>query len=42
MAFDAYGTLFYWDFREVLQQALNDQGLEVDDIKQAARSFESA
>ena len=42
VAFDAYGTLFYWDFREVLQQALNDQGLVVDDIKAAARSFESA
>lgn len=42
VAFDAYGTLFHWDFREVLQQALNDQGLEVDDIREAARSFESA
>ena len=42
MAFDAYGTLFHWDFREVLQQALNDQGLEVDDIREAARSFEAA
>ncbi|MDE0517536.1 MAG: HAD-IA family hydrolase [Acidimicrobiaceae bacterium] len=42
VAFDAYGTLFHWDFREVLQQALTDQGLEVDDITEAARSFEAA
>lgn len=42
VAFDAYGTLFHWDFREVLQQALSGQGLAVDDLNAAARSFESA
>ena len=42
VAFDAYGTLFEWDFRACLREALGRQGLAVDDFEAAAKGFEQA
>ena len=42
MAFDAYGTLFNWDFRASLREVLEDQGFTDADPEAIARSFEQA
>ena len=42
VAFDAYGTLFDWDFRACLARALAEQGLAVADLDAVAHSFEQA
>ena len=42
VAFDAYGTLFEWDFRACLRDALARQGLAADDFEAAAKGFERA
>ena len=42
VAFDAYGTLFDWDFRAAFREALDQQGLAVEDFDATAKSFEKA
>ncbi len=42
VAFDGYGTLLDWDFREALREALDQQGLVVEDFEEAAKGFEKA
>ena len=42
VAFDAYGTLFDWNFRACLDRALAEQGLAVEDPEAVAKSFEQA
>ena len=42
VAFDGYGTLLDWDFREAFREALGQQGLTVEDFEEAAKGFEKA
>lgn len=42
VAFDAYGTLINWDFRACLREALDRQGLHVNDFEVVAKGFEQA
>ena len=42
VAFDGYGTLFDWDFRAALREALDRQGLAVEDFEETAKGFEKA
>ena len=42
VAFDGYGTLLDWDFRVALREALDQQGLAVEDFEEAAKGFEKA
>ena len=42
VAFDGYGTLLDWDFRAALREALDQQGLAVEDFEETAKSFTKA
>lgn len=42
MAFDAYGTLFDWDFRAAMREAVEAQGFTDLDFEALSRSFEQA
>ena len=42
VAFDGYGTLLDWDFKVALREALDQQGLAVEDFDETAKSFAKA